>query len=720
MWIVLLYLSLICVFNFFIIHYSIIKIPDRLTVFGEWPIYEYVAEIVRLNILRGSNPYNAVPAIFPFGWSFALDDMSPINGWYFLVLRPFFTVHNSFTVIVLASIFLNNLFMYLLLRKLKISQASSIILSLVFGFSPYVAIRLGQPSYLDLYLFPMILFCIVSLLQKKGVIHNIVYAFLLGLACCITLLTNLYFTVMIAILFPLLLIAWYIFNPKDTLKYAKERIKYFVLSGIVATVLLLPWLEKAYNAYISRGGSIIPVLYDAQIFSADLFGIFMPSPFGSVFGKFIEYIGAQLGAQARFENFVYPGIIILAGYVAVVFSWRKLPVSLQKKILPMFLTGIFFWILSLGPRLQVAGNITSIRLPFVILQKIPLANLARAPGRFIIPFIFMGSICTAFLLDYFIKKRKPEPFFYKAFFVCLFLIFLVDQSYTATFTNILFPVPNKTYAYVAKKGNGPLLEIPFVIRDGLRYFGDYDAVWHPRTQLLYKKPMFSLYAGRLHEDIFAYYTRDPFLGFIASKIDKKNTLPIKEPSKESMIRSINFFGIENILLKTDEIYSKEIQKDINNLGFEKILIDGNHALFFRKSLNNEETEIDFSQPKEYQLGYGWSTPEKEGRWIVGKGATAFLKLNKIRPVNITFEASTFVEKQTLTLFVNGSRIKKIKLGKDKKEYAIEVEKDFQKGINKLTLVFGGIKQPSHVDKSSKDMRNLAAFFTHIKVTDIKN
>src|SRR3990167_2953492 len=64
--------------------------PGQLTIQGESPIYEFVAEKVRNNILSFKNPLAPIDSVlYPFGWRFALDDVSPIFGLYFLFKTVF-------------------------------------------------------------------------------------------------------------------------------------------------------------------------------------------------------------------------------------------------------------------------------------------------------------------------------------------------------------------------------------------------------------------------------------------------------------------------------------------------------------------------------------------------------------------------------------------------------------------------------------------------------
>lgn len=140
------------------IWYQVInKDPEtQLTIQGETPIYEFVAETVKNNLLAFKNPFITSSVLYPFGWRFALDDSAPINGIYFIFLRPFLSIHQSFMLITLLSVIVSGLSMYYLLRLLKINKTVSLLVSLVFCFSPFISIRIGaHPTYTAFYLFTL-------------------------------------------------------------------------------------------------------------------------------------------------------------------------------------------------------------------------------------------------------------------------------------------------------------------------------------------------------------------------------------------------------------------------------------------------------------------------------------------------------------------------------------------------------------------------------------
>ena len=134
--------------------------------------------------------------------------------------------------------------------------------------------------------------------------------------------------------------------------------------------------------------------------------------------------------------------------------------------------------------------------------------------------------------------------------VFLLIIFFIDQTYFITPQKSLL-LPEKIYTYLSTKKSGPVLDIPYSIRDGLRFLGNKNAVWHPYASLIHQQPIYDNYAGRINEDIFLYYENDPFFGFLNKIINsdlKDYEILVNQIDINQLKESINFFNINNIIL----------------------------------------------------------------------------------------------------------------------------------------------------------------------------
>lgn len=723
------YLSANILFNFYFWQQLLLKeLSYRIGVFGEWPAYAYVAEIVRQNILFGKNPFSTESVLYPFGWNFALEDMAPINGFYFLFLRFFLTVHKSFILIALFSITASNLSMYLFLRYIKISRRIAFIIGLVFGYTPFVVIRLGHPTYLALYLFPLFFLAVIALKEAQHKIKKLIYAVLLSLVCVLSILTNLYYTLMIVLLCFSFFLFFLIFDRQKVLAWSRQLFPWVFISFAVAGLFLFPWLIKVYESFSFSQRVYAASLVDSITYSADLVSIFLPGNANPIYGKFIEFITTFyitfLGP--RFENFIYPGLFILGAYSYFIFYKKQITGPVLKTIWPIFIISIIFWLLTLGPFLHIFGKKLPIPLPYLILHSAPYLNMARSPGRFIVPFIFLATIMAAFVVNDVLKNKLKITIAKKLFFLNLLLIFLLDQSYIAVLPVPYFRViPPKIYGYLQSHEQGVLLEVPFTVRDGLRFQGSYHSSWLPLAQLRHKQNIFSVFGGRIRDDIFDYYKNDPLLGYVSRLINDPSvkTQSITEDKKIAITRSVNFLGIENVLVNKEETYASAALRLFQTIGFDTIMTDQGRILLYKKSAAPELVSFKLENPNSsLYLAEGWGGVEPTGRWVIGKEARVFFRSNKMSPVQVRFLAYTLVPRQKAAVYINKKKLIEIKISKDPRFYTFNINAGLAQGINRLVFKFADTIQPAKVIPNSQDRRDLAVFFREInfeKLTSIK-
>jgi hypothetical protein len=150
-----------------------------------------------------------------------------------------------------------------------------------------------------------------------------------------------------------------------------------LITGAILSPLLIPMVAAAR-----------PTLYDGggNTFVADLLGfiVFPPEHFLSAFSR---------GLYSRFsgrpwESSVYLGLVDLA-----VIGWAMLQTGLARTSLLFYvLLGMsFFCVFACGESLHVAGIVTPIHLPDVVLDKLPFFANVRTPSRAIVfVYLFLG------------------------------------------------------------------------------------------------------------------------------------------------------------------------------------------------------------------------------------------------------------------------------------------------------------------------------------------
>lgn len=688
--------------------------PSKLILQGEYPVYEFIAETVRQNILTFSNPFAmTTQVLYPFGWRFALDDVAPINGFYFLILRNFLDIHQSFIIIVLLSIWLNGLCMYYLLRILQIPKLIAYIATIIFAYTPFVSLRLpAHPTYIALYLFPLTSICVIKLLHtpETALKEKIKWSIALGLSFVLFTLTNLYFTVMYGIMAALLLIFFY----KSSMFILKKNWLYLLIGVCTAVLILLPWLTEV-SSIISRRSIDKPKnIHDMVAFSADLITILIPSSLNPFYRYTVNLLGQRYTyIQNIFENFTYPGALILYGLVAYVIFRKRLPRELKA----LGLTIASFFILTLGPTLQIFGINTHVPLPYLAIAYTPLLQMVRSPGRFIVPFIFLSTIVLAYTLQYLLKNKTRKKQY--VFLTFIFIICMIDQSIPMQRPPQV-DLPIKIYEYLDQQEKTPLLEIPFSIRDSIKNYGHYHTHWSSYAQLFHHHPIFGIYAGRVPNTIYSYYTKNPLLNPIAQIVDinEKDTKTITEEiKKDQLIEVLNTYDVRYSVLKMNEPFSNDSSQLLKNTGFTKIKTDKKYTLWQRRPTHTEISFIKFdSTYPEILIGDGWSPaePAEKARWMMGKTTRVFLSLNDINKKSFTISGQSIVGEQHLKIYINGAFAGDMKFTNEKHSTSrINLRNKLKKRLNIITLYATKTYKPSDYIPDSKDFRDLSLHVSHI-------
>lgn len=557
-------------------------------------ISESVIENAYQKILHFKNPFIMESMLYPFKTNISLNDPSIGNVIFFFFLRPFFITHQSMILIVFINFFLNNLIMYWLLGKLKINRWVSILVSLIFGFTPFLSHRvIGHYTYTPIYFFPLAFLIINQFLEIKTKKNKLFLSMAFGLFLAFVLLSNFYYFFMI-ILGILAFIGYFVFyDGKKIFKFFISNLRYLITTTVVFSFLLIPWFISVFQLSKTGVQSATPGFGGAITLSADVLSFFTPSEYNPVYKNIFSYLSFRIPYFTKYndfflnswERFVYPGVIILISYFSIIFlkALKKFPQSLWNKIKGYFYISLVFAALMLGPFLKIFNrwfiNLDGVAvvfpLPFLIFHYIPGLSSLRAPSRFTPIFIFLACIVTAYIFDFLIEKINKKRSVILIIF--LFIIFFVDQFYIIP-TEFNREIPAKIYNDLKNKPRATVLEIPFTLRDGFQYMGFVHAIQPVAGQLIHKKPIIGGYMARVPEEIFSRYRNMKLINYIAKIIDKGNYMPLKEKPRE-----INFFpypypintaenevkslNIKYVILKTNEKYSSYLIQLFKRMGF---------------------------------------------------------------------------------------------------------------------------------------------------------
>ncbi|OGK13287.1 hypothetical protein A3A93_02770 [Candidatus Roizmanbacteria bacterium RIFCSPLOWO2_01_FULL_38_12] len=704
---------------------------------GEVYAVEWGSEQIYNKLASGESPFTPIKTLlYPFGVDTVGADVG--LGFWFLFFRPWLSMHQSFVMFVILAFLLANMGMYLLLIHLETKRPIAVIIALAYGYMTFITVKLGQPSYVMHFLFPWFYFSLFTFLLNKSIFKKILAGIGIPFFFVMTLWSNMYYFIMLLISLTVFGVYVLLVHRNKILPFIRTNFIYILFSSVLLLVFLLPWLTALYETFIFTNPPITNGWGGAVEFSSDLLGYFIPSGYNKYYGSLIPRIFKDVAfAQGMYENFTYPGIIILLTYAGYFLYYRKkIPGKLKKAIQPFLIVSLVFWVLTLGPFLHIAGRWAPtlddgikvvFPLPYIILHYIPFLANIRVPGRIIVAFIFFAYIVVAYLLNYIVGKLSLRKRY--IFFIFLFIIFIIDHQYNEGILITPYKFPYSIYQTIKKNPHDvTVLEIPFTVRDGFTYFGDNNAIYTIVGQSHYNKPVLGGYSGRLPHHVKNYYLENPLFGYIGRKIDvvgDQNPGYLHDDSDQwhslniaSSQKTADFLNIKYIIFKNDVFNNKIIFPQLQKMGYKIVQKQAIYTLLMREPQKKEFLKADISNPiSRLLLAQGWHPLEDNFRWVDRRSSVMF-KLNKQRDMDLIFNIGSFYKDQPVTVYVNKRKITNVDVTTTLKTYKVSIDSDlFKTGINTVHFIFENEYQPVKVFPGSQDARRLGGKFTSIYLKD---
>ena len=301
------------------------------------------------------------------------------------------------------------------------------------------------------------------------------------------------------------------------------------LAGIAPILAnMLPDLRAEGDFFTSGGGF-------ADIFSADLAGYLVPTQLHPILGEIVKtwsHAAAQSGAHFAVDK----GQQIYMGYVALALTllglWRG-----RRRSETWFwaIAAMFFFLLTLGPNLRIAGRDTGIPLPFRVMEVLPFFKGNRYPSRYgVMLLLSLGPLVAAGLwqIAYGLwpmanggrcdtRRRGAGAFAprstlsaLRAFAVpCLAIVLLLFEHISAPLPLSDLRVPAIYARVAAESGDFALLELPPGWRNGARVAGKQDVIIMTQlwNQTAHGKRVLGGNTSRNPEFKFQYFSEDPTL-----------------------------------------------------------------------------------------------------------------------------------------------------------------------------------------------------------------
>lgn len=361
---------------------------------------------------------------WPFGTTLLGQTLNPFNGLIAVPLLRVMSMVQAHNVIVLFSFVMSGVTAYWLAYYLTRSFLGSLLAGYIFTFSSYhFAHYYGHLNLISMEWIPLFVLCWYILITRPSIWMGIASALTLWLV----LLCD-YYYFFYCVLAGVFIVIWHMVTRRDILFLLKRNylsaLSVFILFSLILTSpIIFPLM------YLMRTDPLLDA-HNPGSFALDLFALFIPGETWR-FNQLTEGYWSNL-PLALSEASVYLGcaVIILLGYL-----WVKRRETRFALGLWFFLAG-FFFLLALGPVLQVNGKIVYEALtPYTLLEKIlPFLKLSGVPVRMTVMVTLAASVLGAMAVTLIPKSPRGRIFT----FLVIILLFIesLPASLPATPTDV--------------------------------------------------------------------------------------------------------------------------------------------------------------------------------------------------------------------------------------------------------------------------------------------
>lgn len=479
---------------------------------------------VRYALSEGHNPFVTNMLWYPTPVSLYYHTLNVFNGLLAIPLLSFFSLTTTYNIVVLFSFVMGGYGAYLLVHYLCGNRWAALVGSVVFAYSAYhIATMRSLLQLISLEWVPFfVLFLLQAVYQPAWENRSSLMRWILrralpaGFFLFLVSLVDWYYTMYALMLTGLL--GLYI-----GVRYIWDR-----RQGVGATVLRgigEPWVRIAiclaiYGVLVSP--ILIPTIKElrtttymlpapdaAMSNSADLLAFLQPVRGQQLWGNLFANRREWPYGSNRYEVYFTYAALFLAG--VALFATRALRPRLSApnltRTIAHMLPGKWFWaacvlfffLLALGPVLQINGNQIywlfspnfDLIMPYRLIEKLPVLNISRSPDRFDMPL----TLCLAVLAGYGAnvllntwRGRLRLPVRGALLCVCFVALVLVELT--------PFPYPQRPadipawYQQVGQeKGDFSILDLP-----------PQDDYWHGAYRMYFQtahhKPIFGGYISR--------------------------------------------------------------------------------------------------------------------------------------------------------------------------------------------------------------------------------
>lgn len=398
-------------------------------------------------------------------YNFALS----ISDYAAKYLAIIFSEISAYNIVILLEIFLAGFTMHQLVLYLTKNKLAAFFSGLILMLSPYLMAQSLQ--HLDLagvFWFPLIILYLIRL-EKEITFKNILLSSLFIAGAISQSFYYGYMAAVIIIVYIIYFIIIKICNKENVVKFIGS----IVLIGLLGLVISLPVTYKSFYQFFGPTSDSIKNIqqrypHELEVYSAQWFNYFYPTPDNPIFGKFtqqiynnsIEKSGSNLTEQSLYLGWTP---ILLMAYCLWIIAVRKRHTVCDMRVAIFFallaLTGLYF---SFAPTINIFGH--EFKTPaYYIFNHLPYF---RVYARFGLIVNLAVAVLSGIGLSYFlsiVKNNKIARLLYCSITLLLLLEFANFPPFH--YTNVSQSTMPQIYNILKELPKGVVVEYPLLPAD---------------------------------------------------------------------------------------------------------------------------------------------------------------------------------------------------------------------------------------------------------------
>ncbi|MEW6295028.1 MAG: hypothetical protein AB1467_01890 [Candidatus Diapherotrites archaeon] len=531
-----------------------------------WNFWLWNKSIVELH----ESPFRTDFIYYPQTISLSQSEPSPLNSFISIPLQHLFGLNASLNLLLLFSFVLAGFGAYLLVYYLTENRIAGFVAGIIFAFAPthFVQVLAGQIATASIQWIPLFVLYLIKTFKEKNY-RNAVFV---ALFFALTTYSSWYLS-MFLVYFTLFFFAYNYFYERNKL-LDKDLIKRSALmvgvSAFIVLPLFLPLIPEIIDSLNFKNYLFTS---DHFIHSSDLAEFFIPSGYPPFFGNtssnfYKKFFGEEIVLS------VFIGFTVLSLSIASLFKVDR------KKTLFWAFAALLFFVLSLGPVLQVFGNLSIlgskpiyyknfvqslydgessisynrevlkqpgvIPLPYAFLEEFPFTALLRAVHRFALMLMLCLSVLAGFFCARLLKDERKMFGIAKGklfvFLICVFILFeflVIQLPIQSSIVPEKFLEPSFFKEIGSDKENYALIELPYSTIYGSRFSNILNRRYN-YYQTIHGKKIVGGFADRLPVEQVNYSKKLPFVRLLLypELINEENINESPEILKELKIKYI--------------------------------------------------------------------------------------------------------------------------------------------------------------------------------------